>query len=98
MAEPVTSKWSGKPASRLLVPATLLFCAPVAMAQDATTEIVGKLNAEIVKAVRMADVAAKIDGMGFVPVGNSADAFATSIKSEFEKWEVAIRENQIRLD
>jgi len=31
-------------------------------------------------------------------VGNSADAFGTSIKSEFEKWEVAIRENQIKLD
>ena len=61
-------------------------------------EIVARLNAEIVKAVRMADVAEKINGMGFVPVGNSTDAFATSIKSEFEKWEVAIRENQIRLD
>jgi len=61
-------------------------------------EIVARFNAEIVKAVRMADVVAKIDGMGFVPVGNSAEAFGTSIKSEFEKWEVAIRENQIKLD
>ena len=61
-------------------------------------EIVPRLNAEIVKAVRMADVAEKINGMGFVPVGNSAEAFGISIKSEFEKWEMAIRENQIRLD
>jgi len=61
-------------------------------------EIVARFSAEIVKAVRMPDVVAKIDGMGFVPVGNSADAFGTSIKSEFEKWEVAIRENQIKLD
>ena len=61
-------------------------------------ESVARLNAEIVKAVRMADVAAKINGMDFVPVGNSAEALVISIKSEFEKWEVAIRENQIRLD
>ena len=61
-------------------------------------QIVAKFNAEIVKVVRMADVAEKIDGMGFVPVGNSADAFGASIRSEFEKWETAIRENQIRLD
>ena len=61
-------------------------------------QIVAKFNTEIVKVVRMVDVAEKIDGMGFVPVGNSADAFGTAIRSEFEKWETAIRENQIRLD
>lgn len=61
-------------------------------------EIVAKFNAEIVKAVRSADIAEKINAMGFVPVGNSADAFSASIKSEFEKWEAAIRDNQIRLD
>ena len=61
-------------------------------------QMVAKFNAEIVKVVRLADVAEKIDGMGFVPVGNSADAFGASIRSEFEKWETAIRENQIRLD
>ena len=61
-------------------------------------EIVAKFNVEIVKAVRSADLAEKINGMGFVPVGNSTDAFSASIKSEFEKWETAIRDNQIRLD
>ena len=62
------------------------------------TVVVNAVNTEIVKVVRMVDVAEKIDGMGFVPVGNSADAFGTAIRSEFEKWETAIRENQIRLD
>ena len=38
MAEPMTAHWSGKLASRLLVPATLLFCSPAAMAQDATAD------------------------------------------------------------
>ncbi len=60
--------------------------------------IVARLNAEVVKAVAAPDIAEKINGMGFVPVGNSAEGFASSIRAEFEKWDVAIRENQIRLD
>ena len=60
--------------------------------------VVAKFNAEVVKALVAPDVAAKIDGMGFVAVGNSAEAFGESIKSEFGKWERAIRENQIKLE
>ena len=60
--------------------------------------IVARLNAETVKALGLPDVSEKINAMGFVTVGSSAEAFAASIKSEFDKWETAIRENQIKLD
>ena len=60
--------------------------------------IVNKLNDEVVKALRLPDISDKILGMGFVPVGNSAAEFSTSIKSEFEKWDTAIRENQIKIE
>ena len=60
--------------------------------------IVAKFNAEVVKALAAPDIIAKIDAMGFVTVGNSAEAFGVSIKSEFEKWDSAIRENQIKLE
>ncbi len=60
--------------------------------------VIAKMNAEVVKAVALPDISEKINGMGFVPVGNSAEAFAESIKSEFGKWETAIRENQIKLE
>ena len=60
--------------------------------------IVAKFNAEVVKALAAPDIIAKIDAMGFVTVGNSAEAFGASIKSEFEKWDSAIRENQIKLE
>ena len=60
--------------------------------------IVAKFNAEVVKAVAAPDISDKINGMGFVPVGNSAEAFGASIKTEFEKWDSAIRENQIKLE
>ena len=60
--------------------------------------IVAKFNAEVVKALATPDIGGKIDGMGFVVVGNSAEAFGASIKSEFEKWDSAIRENQIKLE
>jgi tripartite-type tricarboxylate transporter receptor subunit TctC len=60
--------------------------------------IVARMNEEVVKALRTPDLMEKITAMGFVPVGNSAQEFSASIKSEFEKWETAIRENQIKLD
>ncbi|MBL8382637.1 MAG: tripartite tricarboxylate transporter substrate binding protein [Burkholderiales bacterium] len=60
--------------------------------------VIARINAEAVRAVQSADLAERINGMGFVPVGNGAEAFAASIRSEFERWETAIRENQIRLD
>ena len=60
--------------------------------------LIAKLNAEVVKALAAPDMIARIDAMGFVTVGNSAEAFAGSIKSEFTKWESAIRENQIKLE
>lgn len=60
--------------------------------------IVTKVNDEVVKALRLPDISDKILGMGFVPVGNSAAEFGASIKSEFEKWDNAIRENQIKIE
>ena len=60
--------------------------------------IVARLNTETVKALGLPDVSEKINAMGFVTVGSSAETFAASIKSEFDKWETAIRENQIKLD
>ena len=60
--------------------------------------IVGKINEEVVRALRLPEIADKILGMGFVPVGNSAIEFSTSIKAEFEKWDTAIRENQIKIE
>ena len=60
--------------------------------------IVNKFNEEVVKALRLPDIIDKILGMGFVPVGNGAAEFGASLKSEFEKWDTAIRENQIKIE
>jgi tripartite-type tricarboxylate transporter receptor subunit TctC len=60
--------------------------------------IIKRLNEETVKAVLSADLSEKVLAMGFVPVGSTAEAFSISIKNEMIKWEVAIRENQIKLD
>ena len=60
--------------------------------------IVNKVNEAVVKALRLPDISDKILGMGFVPVGNSAAEFSASIRSEFEKWDAAIRENQIKIE
>jgi tripartite-type tricarboxylate transporter receptor subunit TctC len=60
--------------------------------------IVAKFNQEVLKALRLPEISDRILAMGFVPVGSSAEEFTASIKSEFEKWETAIRENQIKIE
>jgi tripartite-type tricarboxylate transporter receptor subunit TctC len=60
--------------------------------------VLARLNAEVVRAIAAPDMAEKINGMGFVPVASSVESFTAAIKSEYDKWEAAIRENQIRLE
>ena len=60
--------------------------------------VVAKFNEEVVKALRLPDISDKIAGMGFVTVGNGAAEFGASLKAEFDKWDTAIRENQIKID
>ena len=49
-------------------------------------EIVAKLNAEIVRIVRLSDVAERLTREGAEPIGNSSDEFAAFIKAETLKW------------
>ena len=78
-----------------LTPVTMLALFPIAYGVNTSLEV--NSLAELI-ALAAPDVAAKIDGMGFVTVGNSAEVFGELIKSEFGKWESAIRENQIKLE
>ncbi len=62
--------------------------APVGTPKD----IVGKLNAEIVKAVHSADVREKLNALGIEPVGNSVGAFDAFVRSEVPKWAKVVKE------
>ena len=60
--------------------------------------IVQKLNREIVRSLRLPDVAEKIAADGSEPVGNSPEEFGAHIKGEVEKWRDLIQRTGIRTE
>jgi tripartite-type tricarboxylate transporter receptor subunit TctC len=61
-------------------------------------EIVARLSAELVKAIRLPDVSKLIAERGFRPVGSTHEQFSAHVKAELRKYEKVIKENNIRLD
>ena len=57
-----------------------------------------KGNAEIVRIVALPDVQAKIEEVGFVPVGNSSEEFSRYIATEMDTWTRVIKQNDIKVD
>jgi tripartite-type tricarboxylate transporter receptor subunit TctC len=60
--------------------------------------IVQKLNREIVRSLRLPDVAEKIAAEGSEPVGNSPEEFGAHIKAEVEKWRDLIQKTGIKTE
>ena len=54
-------------------------------------EIVGRLNAEVNRVIRLPGVAAKFDEQGMTPVGGSPAEFGAFISSELRRWKEAAR-------
>ena len=61
-------------------------------------DIVARLNADIVKALRMKDISDKLVAMGYQPVGNTPEQFDQFIRAEVTKWSRVIKEAAVRLD
>jgi len=53
--------------------------------------IIAKLNGEIVKAVRAADVQSSLAAEGAEPVGSSPEEFAAYIREEITRWAGAVK-------
>lgn len=62
------------------------------------TQIVGKLNAAILGALRSADVIDAITRQGADPLGSTPGEFETYLKSEVAKWAKVIRDAGLRPD
>jgi tripartite-type tricarboxylate transporter receptor subunit TctC len=60
--------------------------------------IVARLYAEIKKAVEQPDVKDKLTVLGFVPVLNTPDEFASRIALEMTKWGKVVREANIKIE
>lgn len=61
-------------------------------------EIVSRLHAESVKALKLPDVKARLDATGFEPIGTTPDQFGAYIRSEIEKWAKVVKAAGVRVD
>jgi tripartite-type tricarboxylate transporter receptor subunit TctC len=68
--------------------------APAATPRD----IVNRLNAEIVNALKTPDMRERLAQQGAEPVGNTPDEFAGVIKRDLAKWAKVVKEAGIKLD
>ncbi len=61
-------------------------------------EIVSRLTAEFVKAVRAPDLRDKLLAQGFEPVGSTGEEFAEHIRSETVKWGKVVKATGMKID
>ena len=64
----------------------------------APTEIVTRLNAEIVRTLNLPEIRERLLSQSSEPVGDSPQAFAAFMKSEHAKWAGVIKRGGIKLD
>ena len=67
--------------------------APAATPRD----IIVKLNADIVRVLRLPDVRERLQGLGAEPVGNSPDEFAAWLREDIARWARIVKEAKIPL-
>jgi tripartite-type tricarboxylate transporter receptor subunit TctC len=61
-------------------------------------QIIARLNAEAVKALRMPDVVRTLSSQGAEPVGNTPEEFGAFVKSEIEKWSNLVKLAKMKSD
>jgi tripartite-type tricarboxylate transporter receptor subunit TctC len=61
-------------------------------------DILNVLNGHVVKIMQAADMKQRMTDSGNVAVGSARDAFATHLKTEFDKWAKVIRQSGARVD
>jgi len=61
-------------------------------------EIVQRLNAEIVKILKLPDVRERLEALGLEPVGSTPDEFAAFQKAEIAKWAKVVKDAKITAD
>jgi tripartite-type tricarboxylate transporter receptor subunit TctC len=61
-------------------------------------DVVQRLNAEIVKVLKMPDVRERLESLGLDPVGNTPDEFAAFQKAEIAKWAKVVKDGNIKAD
>ena len=63
-----------------------------------STEIVKRLNTEIVRIINAPDVRQKLVDMGAEPAPNTPEEFAAMVKAEVAKWADVVRKSGAKVD
>ena len=61
-------------------------------------EVIAKLNAALVAAIKSAAVAERLRALGVEPTGTTAPEFAAILKNDYERWGAVIRASGFRAD
>jgi tripartite-type tricarboxylate transporter receptor subunit TctC len=61
-------------------------------------EVVSKLNAEVVRIVRLPDIREKLDGMGVEPLGNTSEQTAEWIRREIARYGPVVKAANIKAE
>jgi tripartite-type tricarboxylate transporter receptor subunit TctC len=61
-------------------------------------DISTKLQTDIAKVLALPDVKARLNGIGFDPIGSGGEQFATYIRDEMAKYEKIIKEAKIKVE
>jgi tripartite-type tricarboxylate transporter receptor subunit TctC len=60
--------------------------------------VFARLHKEIMKALALPDIKERLVDLGFDPIANTPQEFATQVKSDIEKWRKVIQEIKIKAD
>jgi tripartite-type tricarboxylate transporter receptor subunit TctC len=61
-------------------------------------DVAAKLNAEVVRIVRLPDIREKLDGMGVEPIGNTSEQMVEWIRGEIAKFGPVVKAGNIRAE
>ena len=53
--------------------------------------MITRLHGELIKILKLPDVAQRLDGLGFEIVASTPEEFGAYIKTEIKKWEKVVR-------
>jgi tripartite-type tricarboxylate transporter receptor subunit TctC len=59
-------------------------------------DLVSRLNADFDAALKTPEVTEKLSGVGFTPVGGSAESFTAHIRAEMDRWAKVIKARGIK--
>jgi tripartite-type tricarboxylate transporter receptor subunit TctC len=70
----------------------------ILMPAGTPAEIVARLNAEVVKILRVPEVRERLQAMGIEVAGNSPELFAAFMRSETVKWGKIVKDSGAKVD